>query len=143
MIRKLDTKDKNSCAIYLATKLNISFSEALLKVNKILKSGLPNFLKDERDLQGICWVESRLIGDKKEKYIEILVNNWRLAENFIQILRWNLNGDFYLSIPKHSMLNRTYNKNGIRYLRVDGLNNLYIYRFEKRRFYNNKSDDNE
>jgi len=118
-------------------------SDAVKKANKIIKSGLTNFIKEGKDLEGVCYVESKLVNDKKEKFIVILVNNWRLAESFIQCLRWELNGDYFLSVPKHDFLNRTYNKNGIRFLRVDGDNNLYISRFEKRFFQSYKAEDNE
>ena len=141
MIRQISTGDKTSIAIYLAQKLNISLPDANIKVNKIIKSGLPAFMLEGKDLQGMCWVELRLIGEKKEKFVEILCNNWRLAESYIQVLRWNLNGDYFFSVPKHDWLNRTLNKNGIRFTKIDGLNNLYIGRFEKRTFYSFKSED--
>jgi hypothetical protein len=127
--------------MYLAQKLNISLPEASIKAKQIIKSGLPSLIKESKELQGICWVESYIINDKKEKFVKILVNNWRLAENYIQILRWNLNGDYFFSVPKHDWLNRTLNKNGIRFYRVEGTNNLYIGRFEKRNFFNYKKED--
>jgi len=96
-----------------------------------------------KELHGVCWIESRLIGEKKEKFIEILCNNWRLAESYIQVLRWNLDGVFYFSLPKHDFLNRTLNKAGIRFVKVDGDKNIYNYKFEKRNFVNYKSEDNE
>jgi len=141
MIRQISKKDKTAIEFYLSTKLRLSFLEASVKTRKIIKSGLPALIMESKELQGICWAENRIVDDKKVKYIEILVNNWRLAEAFIKILRWNLNGDYYLSIPKHDFLNRTYNKNGIRFLKVNGKNNEYITRFEKRTFYNFKKDD--
>jgi hypothetical protein len=143
MIRQVSTQDKTSIGLYLSQKLNISIPEGMVKANKIIKSGLPAFMLEGKELQGVCWVESRLIGEKKEKFIEILCNNWRLAESYIQVLRWNLNGIYFLSVPKHDFLNRTYNKNGIRFMKVDGQNNLYCYKFEKRNFFNYKSEDNE
>jgi len=143
MIRQASTKDITSIAVYLSQKLNISLKDASIKARKIVKSGLPSFLKEGKDLEGICWVETRLVNEKKEKFIEIYVNNWRLAESFIQCLRWSLNGDYFLSVPKHDFLNRTYNKNGIRFLKVDGENNLYISRFEKRFFQSYKAEDYE
>lgn len=143
MIRKISTKDVISLSVYLAQKQNISLPDAKLKAKKIVKSGLPAFMLEGKDLQGVCWVESRLIGEKKEKFIEILCNNWRLAESYIQVLRWNLNGIYFLSVPKHDFLNRTYNKNGLRFMKVDGQNNLYCYKFELRNFFNYKSEDNE
>ena len=141
MIRKCIISDKSSIAIYLASKLNISIVESNRKAKKIIKSGLPAFILEGKDLQGLCWVESRLVGEKKEKFIEILCNNWRLGESYIQVLRWNLNGDYQFSVPKHDWLNRTLNKNGIRFNKIDGLNNLYIGRFEKREFHSFKSED--
>ena len=141
MIRKISNKDNVSIAVYLSKKLNLSLSDANIKANKIIKSGLPAFILEGKDIQGICWVENRLIDNKKEKFVEILVNHWRLAESYIQILRWNLNGDYFLLIPKYDTLNRTYNKNGIRFLKVEGQNNLYVARFEKRNFYSFKSED--
>lgn len=143
MIRKWNINDKSSITIYLASKLNISISEANRKVNKILKSGVPAFILEGKDPQGICWIEQRIIDNKKENFIEILCNNWRLAEDYIQILRWNLCGMYWFSLPKHDFLNRTYNKNGIRFMKVNGQNNIYCYKFEKRNFFNYKSDDNE
>ena len=143
MIRQVSTKDKTSIAIYLAQKLNISLPDANIKANKIIKNGLSAFMLEGKDLQGMCWVELRLIGEKKEKFVEILCNNWRLAESYLQVLRWNLNGDYFFSVPKHDWLNRTLNKNGIRFYKIDGLNNLYIGRFEKRTFYSFKSEDLE
>lgn len=143
MIRQVSTKDKTSIAIYLAQKLNISLSDANRKTNKIIKSGLPAFIFEGKDLQGICWIESRLIGEKKEKFVEILVNNWRLAESYIQVLRWRLDGIYFFSLPKRDFLNRTLNKAGIRFIKVDGDKNVYNYKFEKRNFFNYKSEDNE
>ena len=141
MIRLISTKDKTSIAIYLASKLNIDLPEANRRANKIIKSGLPSFILESKDLQGLCYVEKRQVGDKQEKFIEILVGNWRLAESFIQMLRWNLDGDYWFSLPRHDFLNRTFNKNGIRYVRVEGDRNIYCYRFEKRNFFNYKSED--
>ena len=141
MIRLISTKDKISIAIYLASKLNIDLPEANRRANKIIKSGLPSFILESKDLQGLCYVEKRQVGDKQEKFIEILVGNWRLAESFIQMLRWNLDGDYWFSLPRHDFLNRTFNKNGIRYVRVEGDRNIYCYRFEKRNFFNYKSED--
>jgi hypothetical protein len=141
MIRQISTKDKISLATYLAVKINIPLSEATVKAVRIIKSGLPSLMMESKDLQGICWVENKLVGEKKVKYVEILVNNWRLAENFIQVLRWKLNGEYFFSIPKHDFLNRTYNKNGIRFLKCDGDKNVYCQRFEKRDFYSFKSED--
>ena len=141
MIRPISTNDKVSIAIYLASKLNISLPEAKVKTNKILKGGLSAFILESKDLQGICYIEKRLIGEKQENFIEILVGNWRLAESFIQVLRWNLDGDYWFSLPRHDFLNRTFNKNGIRYVRVEGDRNIYCYRFEKRNFFNYKSED--
>jgi hypothetical protein len=139
MIRQTKTSDINNIASYLSSKLKISFLEANIKAKKIVKSGLPSFIIEEKDLTGICYVESKSINS--QKYIEILVNNWRLAEDFIQILRWNLDGIYYLSLPKHDMLNRTFNKNGIRFLKCEGDKNIYCYKFEKRQFFNHKSED--
>ena len=143
MIRQISTKDKTSIAIYLAQKLNISLPDANIKANKIIKSGLPAFLLEGKDLQGICYVELRLVGDKKEKFVEILCDNWRLAESYLQVLRWNLDGIYWFSLPKRDFLNRTYNKQGIRYMRCDGDKNIYCYKFEKRNFYSFKSEDVE
>ncbi len=143
MIRQISPKDKTSLSIYLIEKLKLTFPEASIKANKIIKNGYTSLMADTRDLQGICWVELRLVGDKKIKFVEILVNNWRLAESFIQVLRWKLNGEFWFSLPKHDFLNRTYNKNGIRFMKVDGSNNLYCYKFEKRQFFNVKREDDE
>ena len=143
MIRQISTGDKTSIAIYLASKLNIDLPEANIKARKIVKNGLPSFIKEGKDLLGICYVELRLVGNKKEKFVEILCDNWRLAESYLQVLRWNLNGDYQFSVPKHDWLNRTLNKNGIRFNKVDGLNNLYIGRFEKREFHSFKSEDLE
>jgi hypothetical protein len=143
MIRHISTGDKNLVSDYLANKLRIPFSEAQKKARKIIKSGLPSFLLESKDLQGICYVENRIVNDKKEKFVEILCDNWRLAEKYIKILRWSLNGDYFFLVPKHDWLNRTYNKNGIRFYKVDGSNNLYIGRFEKRTFVNFKAADNE
>ena len=143
MIRQVSTKDKTTIGIYLSQKLNISITEGMVKARKIIKSGLPVFMLEGKDLQGICWVETRLVNNKKEKFVEILCNNWRLAESYLQVLRWTLNGDFFFSVPKHDWLNRTLNKNGIRFTKIDGLNNLYIGRFEKRNFFNYKSEDLE
>ena len=141
MIRQISTGDKISIAIYLASKLNIDLPEANRRANKIIKSGLPSFILESKDLQGLCYVEKRQVGDKQEKFIEILVGNWRLAESFIQVLRWNLDDDYWFSLPRHDFLNRTFNKNGIRYVRVEGDRNIYCYRFEKRNFFNYKSED--
>lgn len=143
MIRRINSKDKNSLASYFSNKLNINIEDALVKTNKILKSNSTNFIKEERELSGVCWIETRLINDVKTKYIEILVNNWRLAEQFLQCLRWSLNGEYWFSLPKHDFLNRTLNKVGIRFIRVEGDRNIYCYKFEKHYFRNYKSDDIE
>lgn len=129
--------------MYLAQKLNISLPEASIKAKQIIKSGLPSLIKEAKDLSGVAWIEHRIVNDKKEKFIEILVNNWRLAEEFIQCLRWKLNGIYWFSLPRHDFLNRTFNKNGIRYIRVENDKNIYCYKFEKRNFYSFKSDDLE
>jgi len=143
MIRQVSTKDKTTIGLYLSQKLNISISEGMLKAIKIIKSRLPAFILEGNDLQGICWVESKLIGEKKEKFVEILCNNWRIAENYIQVLRWNLHGIYWFSLPRHDFLNRTLNKAGIRFVKVDGDKNIYHYKFERRNFFNYKSEDNE
>jgi hypothetical protein len=143
MIRQTSTKDKTSIAVYLSKKLNISLKDASIKARKIVKNGLPSFLKESKDLEGVCWVETRLVNEKKEKFVEILVDNWRLAESFIQCLRWSLDGICWFSLPRHDMLNRTLNKAGIRFVKVDGDKNVYIYKFEKRYFQSYKSEDNE
>jgi hypothetical protein len=141
MIRKISNKDNVSIAVYLSKKLNLSLTDANLKANKIIKSGLPAFILEGKDIQGICWVENKVIDNKKEKFVEILVNHWRLAENYIQILRWNLNGIYWFSLPKYDTLNRTFNKNGIRYIRCEGDKNIYCYKFELRHFTNYKNED--
>ena len=143
MIRKINAKDITSLSIYLSQKLGISISEAKKKASKIVKSGLPNFIKEEKDLSGVCFVETKIINDVKKKFVYIYVNNWRLAENFLQCLRWNLNGEYFFSISRRDMLNRTYNKAGIKYLKIEGDNHLYSYVFEKRNFTSYKSEDNE
>lgn len=143
MIRHCTTKDRTSIAVYLATKLKISLSEANSKAKRIVKNGMPSFLKEEKNLTGLCWIETRLVNDKKEKFVEILSDHWKLAESFLQCLRWKLDGIFYFSLPKYDSLNRTYNKNGIRYLKVDGDRNIYVYKFEKREFRSFKEEDNE
>jgi hypothetical protein len=143
MIRHSNTKDLTSISMYLAQKMNISLPEANAKAKKIVKSGLLSLIKESKDLLGIVWIEYRIVNNKNEKFVEILVNNWRLAEEFIQCLRWNLDGEYYFVLPKHDFLNRTYNKNGIRYLKCDGDKNIYCQRFEKRNFYSFKSEDNE
>ena len=137
----MSIKDKSSIAFYLSNKLNISIEDATIRANKIIKSGLENFIKEEKDLSGICYIESKLVNDTKIKYVEILVNNWRLAEQFLQCLRWTLNGEHWFSLPKHDFLNRTFNKNGLRYIRVEGDRNIYCYKFEKRDFRNYKNED--
>lgn len=143
MIRKINIKDVNSVAEYLSKKLNISFLEASIKASKIAKSGNISFLKDEKDISGLCWIESKIVKEKKERYIEIYVNNWRLAEEFLQCLRWTINGIYYFSLPKHDTLNRTLNKAGMRFFKVEGDKNIYVYKFEKRNFISYKSEDNE
>jgi hypothetical protein len=143
MIRQLTVKDKISLISYLSEKTNISLPDATMKVSKILKGGLTALIKESKNLEGVCWVETKLVNEKKEKFVEIIVNNWRLAEDFIKVLRWNLNGDYFFVLPKHDFLNRTYNKNGIRFFKCDGDKNVYCQRFEKRQFFNYKSEDNE
>jgi hypothetical protein len=143
MIRICSTKDKTSIALYLSKKLNISLNDANIKTRRIVKSGLPSFIKESKELEGVCWVETRLVNEKKEKFITILVDNWRLANDFIQMFRWTLDGIYWFELPKHDMLNRTLNKAGIRFVKVDGDKNIYNYRFEKRYFQSFKSEDNE
>jgi hypothetical protein len=141
MIRQLTIKDKTSLIVYLSAKLQLSFIEAEKKAVKIIKSGFPNLILDTRELQGVCWIESKEIDNKKIKFVNILVNNWRIAEAFIKVLRWRLNGEYWFSLPKHDFLNRTFNKNGIRFMNVDGDKNIYCFKFELRHFINYKSED--
>ena len=143
MIRRIVKSDKNSITEYLANKLHISLPEAMIKAKKIIKSGHISFLKDDKDVTGICYVEKRQLGDKQENFVEILTNHWRLAEAFIQCLRWQLNGICYFSLFKHDSLNRTLNKNGIRFLKCEGDRNIYWYKFEKINFQSFKIEDNE
>lgn len=141
MIRNATTKDITSIATFLSNKLNLSLHDAVKKSRKIVKNGLPSFLKEEKDLTGVCWVEKRVVNNVPQKFVEIHVKNWRLAEDFIQCLKWSLNGEYMFLIPRKDMLNRTYNKAGIKYLKIEGDNHLYSYRFEKREFRNYKSED--
>lgn len=143
MIRKISTKDITSIAIFLSNKLNLSLNDSLIKAKRIVKNGLPSFLKEEKDLTGVCFVETRLVNDVKKKFVEIHVKNWRLAEEFLQCLRWTLDGEYNFSIPRRDMLNRTYNKAGIKYIKIEGDNHLYSYTFQKREFRSYKSEDNE
>jgi len=143
MIRKTNAKDITSLSVYLSQKLGISISDAKKKASKIIKSGLPNFIKEEKDLSGVCFVETKIVNDVKKKFVYIYVNNWRLAENFLQCLRWTLSGEHMFLIPRRDMLNRTYNKAGIKYIKIEGDNHLYSYVFEKRNFTSYKSEDNE
>jgi hypothetical protein len=143
MIRQISTKDKIAFATYLVSKLNISYKEANKQAVRIIKSGFPALMLEARDLQGACWVENKIVNEKKMRYITILVNNWRLAEAFLQMLRWKLNGEYWFELPKHDFLNKTYNKNGVRFMRVQGNKNIYCYRFELRTFYNVKNEDDE
>jgi hypothetical protein len=143
MIRKAITKDITSIAVFLSNKLNLSLKDSVIKAKRIVKSGLPSFLKEEKDLSGLCFVETKLVGDVKKKFVNIYVSNWRLAESFIQCLRWTLNGEHFFLIPRKDMLNRTYNKAGIKYLKIEGDNHLYSYVFEHRVFTSYKSEDIE
>jgi len=143
MIRNITTNDKISVSLYLADKLKISLLEASVKTKKIIKSGLPSFILESKDLRGLCYVELQMIKGVKEKVVVILCDNWRLAEEYLKILRWNLDGIYWFSLPKHDFLNRTLNKNGVRFSHVDNDKNIYCYRFEKRVFQNYKSEDNE
>lgn len=141
MIRHCTTKDRTSIAVYLATKLKISLSEANSKAKRIVKNGMSSFLKEEKNLTGLCWVETRIVNDKKEKFVEILSDHWKLAESFLQCLRWALNGDYYFAAPIHDSLNRTFNKHGLQFIKVNDKFNVYIGRFEKRVFKSFKSED--
>ena len=141
MIRNATTKDITSIATFLSNKLNLSLNDAVKKSRKIVKNGLPSFLKEEKDLSGVCWVEKRVVNNVPQKFVEIHVNHWKIAEDFIQCLKWSLNGEYMFLIPRKDMLNRTYNKAGIKYLKIEGDNHLYSYRFEKRIFRNYKSED--
>lgn len=143
MIRHATTKDITSIATFLSNKLNLSLNDAVKKAKKIVKNGLPSFLKEEKDLTGVCWVEKRVVNNVPQKFVEIHVKNWRLAEDFIQCLKWSLNGEYMFLIPRKDMLNRTYNKAGIKYLKIEGDNHLYSYVFQKREFKSFKSEDNE
>jgi hypothetical protein len=141
MIRKATIKDITAIALFLSNKLNLPFKETVVKARKIVKSGSPNFLKEEKDLTGVCWVEKKIVNNAPQKFVEIHVTNWRLAEMFLQCLRWELNGDYYFLIPRRDMLNRTYNKNSIKFLKIEGDNHLYSYVFQKREFRSYKSED--
>lgn len=143
MIRQAELRDKIMVTEYVVKKLNISMKEANSKISKQIKSGLPLFLKDEKDIRGICWVEKITINDKKVKKLSFLFDDWRLAEDMIKYLRWQLNGEYITDLPKHDTLNRTLNKNGFRFTHIADNKNHYIYRFEKRTFKNYKSEDYE
>ena len=143
MIRNISSKDKLVIADYLVSKKGISFLEANKIVKNILKGGRVSFIKENKECEGICYIYTKEINGEKLKFIEILVNNWRLAENYLQMLKWSLNGVYFFSLPKHDFLNRTYNKNNIKFLQVDGQNNIYSYKFEKRQFFNFKREDIE
>ena len=141
MIRNATTKDITSIATFLSNKLNLSLTDAVKKSRKIVKNCSPSFIKEEKDVSGVWWVEKRIVNNVPQKFVEIHVKNWRLAEDFIQCLKWSLNGEYMFLIPRKDMLNRTYNKAGIKYLKIEGDNHLYSYRFEKREFRNYKSED--
>lgn len=143
MIHHITNKDKVLVAEYLVKKLDIPFKDAIIKTQKIIKSGLPSYIKDEKNLSGVCWVEIRTVNNIKQKHVEILCDNWRLAELFLKVLKWDLNGDYCFSIPKHHFLNRTYNKQGLKFFKCNGNNNDYIMKYEKRNFYLIKSDDED
>ena len=139
MIRQINKKDTLFISEYLSKKLSISNKEANSKISKLIKSGLPAFIKEGLYIDGICWVE---IDDKKVKRINFQVDNWKIAEDFIKVLKWNLNGDYIIELPKYDFLNKTLNKNGFKFFKVENNKNYYTYKFEKRVFYNTKSDDN-
>lgn len=143
MIRLIKKEDTLSIVEYLLKKLAITPQEAKVISRKIVKSGLPSFLKDSKSLEGICWMEKSILNEKPIKKLNFLVDNWRLAEDFIKILRWNVNGEIIIDIPRHDFLNRTLTKNGFRFLKLENNRNVYNYRFEKREFHNIKSEDNE
>jgi len=143
MIRLITKQDKSSIIEYLSKKLVISEQQAALKTNKLINRGLPFFIKELKNIEGICWVEHLTIDEKKVRKLFFLVDNWRLAEDLIKLLRWNLNGDYVIEIPKHDFLNRTLNKNGFRFSHIKDNYNVYNYRFEKRTFHNSKLEDND
>lgn len=143
MIRPFHKTDKIAIADYLSKKLNLSMSDANLEAHKILKSKTQGFIKEDINLEGLCWIDKKIINEKPVKRLTFLVNNWRLAEDFIKLLRWNLSGEYIVECPKHDFLNRTLTKNGFRFLRLEDNKNVYNFRFEKRSFTNYKSEDND
>lgn len=141
MIRAIKRTDKSDIVQYLVKKLSISFEESEKKARKLLKLNNLCFIKESKNLEGICWVENILVADKKVKKLSFLVDNWKLADDFIKLLRWNLNGEYITEIPKHDFLNRTLSKNGFRFLRLENNKNVYNYRFDLKIFTNYKIDD--
>jgi len=141
MIRNIITKDKYNFLDYYSKQLNVSFKEAEIKFNKILKNSSAKLILVNKDVEGICWTEK---DDSKKKHLFLLVNHWKIAESFIQSLRWDLSGEYEINIPKYHFLNRTLNKNGFKFYKVDDKNNYYKYTFIKRILTNAKSEsDND
>jgi hypothetical protein len=143
MIRNLQPKDELNFITYYSSKVNCSLKDAKHQFKQIIKSGLPALIKDESTLSGVCWIDSRKVEDKKIRYLNFLVNNWRLAEAFLQVLRWNYNGEVIVELDKHHFLNRTVNKNRFIFLRTENNKNIFKYTFIKREIYGKLEESNE
>jgi hypothetical protein len=140
MIRNLQPKDELNFITYYSSKTNCSLKDAKYQFKQIIKSGLPALIKEESILTGVCWIENRIVEEKKIKHLNFLVNNWRLAEAFLQVLRLNYNGKVIVELDKRHFLNRTLNKHHFNFLKLDNDKNIFEYKFEKRAIFT-KSDD--
>lgn len=135
MFRRINSTDKLNFIEYYSKKNNCSLKDSSYKFNKILKSGLPAIILNDKECKGICWIESIIINEKKVKLLSFLVDNWRVAESLIQILKWNFHGTVVVELEKHHFLNRTLNKNRFQFTHIKDNKNCYIFNFEKREFY--------
>lgn len=135
MIRSIKQKDKCDFITAYIYHNRCSPDEAKLKFNHIIKSGLFNLILEDKNISNFCWLEHKVINDKKNKYLYFLVNHWKVAESFINMCRWNINGEIWVELPKHHFLNRTLNKQNFKFIKVENNKNIYNYTFIQRKFY--------
>lgn len=143
MIRPIKKSDKSSLCEYIKNKYSCTYTEAEKESRKLLKFSQKCYIKEDKDLYGVCWIEKCIFDKLPSKKINFLVDNWHLADDFIKILRWNLNGLYIIEVPQNHFLNKTLNKNGFRFIRLQNNKNLYHYKFELRKFTNYKLEDLE
>lgn len=135
MIRSVKSKDMSSFITTYSYHNHCSYLESKSKFNTLIKSGLFALVLEDKSVDNFCWVENKIVNEKKIKYLYFLVNHWKVAESFINMCRWNINGEIWVELPKHHFLNRTLNKQNFKFIKVEDNKNIYNYTFIQRKFY--------